>query len=150
MSKNKETNKNKFQFSKLIIIVTFIIFIICLFYGLSINLDGYTDLTVVATSITVSSGLCGSSVIWYLKKSQSENNVKLKMELYRVASQERLFYNEQMMILKQKYSLTEDEMIELENNSPMDDFEASALSSIEEVINMSEGDADSPIELQTY
>jgi hypothetical protein len=145
----KET-KNKFQFSKLIVLITCVIFVVCLYNGLTIDVNGYTDLTVIATTITVSGGMFGSAIIWYLKKSQSENNVKLKIELYRVASEERLKYNEQMMILKQKYTLTDEDLMAIEDDSPMDNFETSALSAIEEVINMSEGDADSPIELQTY
>ena len=142
--------KGKIQFSKLIVLITCVIFIVCLYNGLTINVEGYTDLTVIATTITVSGGMFGSAIIYYLKKSQSENNVKLKIELYKVASEERLKYNEQMMILKQKYTLSDEDVMTIEDNSPMDDFESEALSSIQEVINMSEGDADSPIELQTY
>ena len=142
--------EKKFQFSKLIVVITCAIFIVCLYNGLTINLEDYTDLTVVATSITVSSGLCGSSIIWYLKKSQSENNVKLKIELYKVASQERLNYNKQMIILKQKYMLSEEDIMEIENDSPMTDFESEALSSISGIISMSESEAESSTEIQTY
>jgi len=38
----------------------------------------------------------------------------------------------------------------IENDSPMDDFESEALSSIQSVINVAESEADSPIELQNY
>ena len=85
-----------------------------------------------------------------LKKAQAENNVKLKIEMYRVASKEHLKYNEKMMILKNKYSLSDEEIMEIESGSPMDDFESSALCDIEEIIDVSESEADSPIELQTY
>jgi len=148
--KKENKKRNKFQFSKLIVIVTCIIFVACLYHGLTLDLEHYADLTIVATSITVSAGLAGSSIIWYLKKSQSENNVKLKTELYKVASQERLYYNEQMMILKQKYMLSDEDIMAIENDSPMDDFESEALSSIQSVINVAESEADSPIELQNY
>ena len=142
--------KSKFQFSKLIVLITCIIFIICLYNGLTVNVEGYTDLTVIATTITVSGGMFGSAIIYYLKKSQSENNVKLKIELYKVASEERLKYNEQMMILKQKYTLSEEDLMSIEDNSPMDDFESEALSAIGNIISTSESEADSPVELQNY
>lgn len=150
MKKKIEKKTNKFQFSKLLPIVTCIIFIVCLYQGFTIDLETYVDLTVITTSITVSGGMFGSSIIYYLKKSQSENNVKLKMELYRVASEERLKYNEQMMILKQKYTLTEEEITNIECESPMDDFESGALSAIENTINMAESEAESFVEIQTY
>ena len=146
----EKENKNKFQFSKIIVVILFIIFIICLYNGLTINLENYTDLTVVAASITVSGGLCGSGVIYYLKKSQSENNVKLKIEMYKVASRERAKYNAKMMLLKKKFEMSDDALMEIENSSPMVNFEDEALSSINEIINAAENEADTLVELQNY
>ena len=46
--------------------------------------------------------------------------------------------------------LSDEEMMEIENDSPMDDFETNALSDIEATINDAQSDADSSVELQTY
>lgn len=148
MGKNKE--KKKIQYSKLLPIITGIIFIGCLYHVFSIRLESYVDLTVMATCITVSGGIFGSTILGYVKKAQSENNVKLKIEMYKVASSERLKYNEQMMILKKKYEFSDEQIMELENDSPMDDYEVEALSSIQSIINMAENEAETPVEIQTY
>ena len=130
----KEKNKEKkFQYSKLLPIITGIIFIGCLYHVFSVNLENYVDLTVMATCVTVSGGIFGSTILGYVKKAQSENNVKLKIELYKTASRERLKYNEQMMILKKKYEFSDEQIMELENESPM-----------------AESEAESPVEMQTY
>lgn len=148
MKQNKE--KKKVQYSKLLPIITGIIFVGCLYHVFSIHLESYVDLTVMATCITVSGGIFGSTILGYVKKAQSENNVKLKIEMYKVASHERLKYNEQMMILKKKYEFSDEQIMELENDSPMGGFEYEALSDISDVINMAESDAETLVETQTY
>ena len=146
----KEKKEKKLQYSKLLPIVTFVIFVVCLYKGYTADFSTMLDTSFYVTAITLSGGIFGSSIVWYMKKSQSENTVKLKTELYKVASQERLHYNEQMIIMKNKYMLSDEEMMEIENDSPMDDFETNALSDIEATINDAQSDADSSVELQTY
>ena len=150
MSKKKKKTRQKIQYSKLLPIITGIIFIGCIYHVFSIDLENYVDLTVMATTITVSGGIFGSTILGYVKKAQSENNVKLKIEMYKVASSEKLKYIEQTMILKKKYEFSNEQLMELENDSPMVGFEEEALSDIMEVINMAESDAESPVEMQNY
>ena len=150
MSKKKKQTKEKFQYSKLLPIITGIIFVGCLYHVFSINLENYVDLTVMATSITVSGGIFGSTILGYVKKAQSENNVKLKIEMYKVASSERLKYNERMMILKKKYEFSDEQISEIEIESPMNGYENEALSAIQSTINMAECEAETPVEIQTY
>ena len=140
----------KIQYSKTLPLITGIIFIFCLYKGFAVNVANYTDLTIHVTSITTSAGLFGSAIIWSMKKSQSENNVKLRIEMYRVASKERFNYNKKMILLQQKYKISDEELCEIEDDSPMDEFEDSALSSIESSINDSQSESDSTIELQDY
>ena len=146
----KEKKEKKLQYSKLLPIVTCIIFVFCLYKGFTADFSTVLDASFFVTAITLSGGIFGSAIVWYMKKSQSENTVKLKTELYKVASQERLHYNEQMIILKNKYMLSDEEMMEIENDSPMDDFETNALSDIEATINDAQSEADASVELQTY
>lgn len=146
----KKRKKEKFQFSKIIVIVSCVIFMACLYKGFTTDFTTITDVSFYVTSVTISGGVFSSTIIWYLKKSQSENNVKLKIEMYKVSSKERLKYNEEMMILKKKYEISDEQLMELENNSPMVDFEQDALSSINALINMAENEAESFVEMQNY
>lgn len=146
----KEKKEKKLQYSKVLPVVTFIVFTVCLYKGYTADFSTMLDTSFYVTAITISSGVFGSTIVWYMKKSQAENTVKLKTELYRVASQERLNYNEQMILMKSKYMLSDEELMEIESDSPMDDFESNALSDIESSINDIQADADSSVELQTY
>ena len=147
---NEKKEKKKMQYSKLLPIFTGIIFVCCLLRAFTVDFSNYVDLTVYATSITVSGGIFGSTVIWYMKKAQVENNVKLKIELYKVAFQEQLKYKEQMLIIKNKYMLSEEEFMDMENDSPIMNLDGTIFSSIEETIDVSQNDAESAIEIQNY
>lgn len=147
---NKKDNKQKIQYSKLLPVFTGIIFIACIFRAFTVDFTNYVDLTVYATSITVSGGIFGSTVIWYMKKAQVENNVKLKIELYKVVFQEQINYKEKMLILKNKYMLSEEEMVEMENDYSIMNLDDNVLSSIEGTIDQYQNDAESPVEIQNY
>lgn len=146
----EEQVKNKFQFSKLIVIIACIIFLVCLYKGFTADFSTMIDTGFYVTAITISGGMLSTTIIWYLKKSQSENNVKLKIELYKTASRERIKYNAKMMILKKNLSLSDEDVMEIENDSPMGNFETEALADISEVISTIENDADSLVEMQNY
>ena len=79
----EKKSKNKFQFSKLIVIVACTIFAVCLYKGFTVDFSTVIDMSFYVTSITVSGSVFLTTIVWYLKKSQSENNVKLKIELYK-------------------------------------------------------------------
>ena len=142
--------KKKIQYSKLLPIITVVIFVVCLYKGYTADFSTMLDVSFYVTAITLSGGVFGTCLVGDLKKSQAENAVKLKTELYRVASDERYKYNEKMVILKSKYMLSDEELAEIESDSPMADFETNALSDVENFINDTQADADSSIELQTY
>lgn len=140
----------KVQYSKLLPIASAIIFIVCLYMGYTADFSTMIDASFYVTAISLSGGLCATTTIWYMKKAQSENTVKLKTELYKVASDERYKYNEKMIMLKHKYALSNEDIEDIETDSPMDDFEQDALSDIESTIDEVQSDADSAIELQTF
>lgn len=144
----KKEKKNKFQFSKVIVVIACILFIVCLYKGYTADYSTMIDVSFYVTAITVSGSVLLTTLVWYLKKSQSENNVKLKTEMYRVASRERIKYNAKMMLLKKKLEMSDDDLMEIENGSPMVGFEDEALSSINEVISAAENEADTLVELQ--
>ena len=74
---------NKIQFSKTIIRISFLITII----GIIIAVAGsiFFDLDeVVSSAIVAATGCLGStSIIWYLKKAQAENTIKIYLTAYK-------------------------------------------------------------------
>ena len=142
--------KGRVQYSKLLPLIAVILFCVCLFMGFTADYSTIVDVSFYVTAITISGSIVAGTFIFYYRKSQQENCVKLKSQMYRIASEERLRYNEQMMILKHKYSLTDGDVSEIESDSPMDDFEQQALDSINETINQAQSEADTMVENPTF
>ena len=141
--------EKKFQYSKMIPVATGLLFCVCLYEAFTVDYSSVLDVSVYASALTIAGGLFGSAIIWYMKKSQAENVFKLKIELYKQASREKLHYNEQMIVLKSKYMLSEEEMLEYDDTM-MEDFVDSALSDVSESVNSSMEDATSPVEIETF
>lgn len=141
--------RDKLQYSKILPIVTGIIFVAVLFKGLNINFETITDTAIFATAITVSGGIFGSTLKHYMNKSQAENVYKLKLGLYKDASKEHYKYNEKMYELKNKYGLVktiEDDLDDVILRS----FEDSALSDAETTLNDQMSNASESIEIENY
>ena len=142
--------KKHIQYSKTIPVITGLLFCVCLYKAFTVDYSTVLDVSIYASALTISGGLLGSSIIFYLKKSQAENVFKIKIELYKQASREKLYYNEQMIKIKNRYMLSEDEMMELENDSTMDEFVDAALSDVTSTTDNAMDDATSQVELQTF
>lgn len=89
-----------------------------------------------------------TSVVWYLKNSQAEKVAKIKADTYRIISEERFKYNEKMLELKSRYKYTEEEIFEIENDSPLDELEQDALNSLNLSVDCAMDEATSSIEAQ--
>ena len=139
----------KFQYSKILPLITFALFSGCVIKCFSVDISTAYDLSVYATIITVSGTLCLTSVVWYLKNSQAEKVARIKSETYKVISEERFKYNEKMLELKRKYKYTEEEIWDIENNSPLDELEQDALNSLNSSIDSAMEEATAPIEAQS-
>ena len=142
--------KKHIQYSKTILVALGIVFCVCLYKAFTVDYSTVLDVSIYASALTISGGMLGTGILQYYKKSQAENVFKLKIELYKQASREKLYYNEQMIKLKSRYILSEEEMMELENDSTMDGFVDSALSDATSTADNAMDDATSPVELQTY
>lgn len=73
-------NDKKFQYSKMLVFVTGIIFVLSLAYCLTKDISNVSDLTIYTVAITVTGGVFSSAIIWYEKKSQAENVSKIQMQ----------------------------------------------------------------------
>lgn len=138
----------RIQYSKFLPFGTFILLCICIICAFTASIKNVYDVSIFATAITVTGSLCLTSVVWYLKNSQAEKVANIKANTYRIASEERLKYNEKMLELKRKYNLCDEDICEIENDSPMDEFENDALGSLNDSIDHAMDDATSLIEIQ--
>ena len=141
-------NKKKIQYSKIITLLTFILFCGCIIKCFTVDITTAYDLSVYATIITSSGALCLTSVVWYLKNSQAEKVARIKADTYRIISEERFKYNKRMLELKSKYKYADEEIFEIENDSPLDELERDALNSMNSSIDYAMEEASSPIEAQ--
>lgn len=138
----------KIQYSKIITLLTFILFCGCIIKCFLTDISGVYDLSVYVTIITSSGALCLTSIVWYLKNSQAEKVARIKADTYKIISKERYEYNKKMLKLKSQYRYTEEEICDIENNSPLDELEYDALSSMNASIDLAMDEAASPIEAQ--
>ena len=141
--------KNKIQYSKIITLLTFILFCGCVIKCFSMDISTIYDLSLYATIVTTSGALCLTSIVWYLKNSQAEKVARIKACTYKVISQERFKYNKKMLELKSMYGYTDEEVFDIENDSPLDELECDALNSMNASIDNAMEEAVSPIEAQT-
>lgn len=142
-------DNNRFQYSKILPLITFVLFCGCILKCFSIDLSNAYDLSIYITIVTTSGTLCLTTVVWYLKNSQAEKVARIKADTYRIASEERYKYNEKMLKLKSEYKYTDEEIFDVENDSPLDEFEQDALGSMIASIDNAMDEATESIEAQT-
>ena len=140
--------KNKIQYSKIITLLTFILFCGCVIKCFSLDITNIYDLSLYVAIITTSGTLCLTSVVWYLKNSQAEKVARIKACTYKVISRERFEYNKKMLELRSMYGCTDEEIFDVENNSPLDELEEDALNSMNYSVDTAMEEATSSIEAQ--
>lgn len=141
-------SSKKIQYSKIITLLTFVLFCGCVIRCFFVDISSAYDLSIYAAIITSSGGLCLTSVVWYLKNSQAEKVARIKADAYRIISEERYKYNEKMLELKSRYKCTEEDILDIEDDSPLDELEDDALNSWNSSIDSSMEEAVSSIEAQ--
>lgn len=152
MDTNNKLNK-QFQFSKLIIVIMLIIFVYTLYQVLhfQFNTDSYVDTAAFCTIFTVVGGVFGTALIQYFKKSATENIPKIQTSLYKETTDIRLEYNKQMMELKHKYNMTDDDIYEIENQSQIDEISDNVLSNAVSELDARSSDAHTDVDsIQSY
>lgn len=141
-------NKKKIQYSKIITLLTFVLFLGCIIRCFLVDISSAYDLSLYIAIITSSGTVCLTTVVWYLKNSQAEKVARIKADTYRIISEERFKYNKRMLELKFKYKYSEEEISEIENDSPLDELEQDALNSMNSSIDSAMDEATSTIEVQ--
>ena len=120
---------NKYQFSKLIIATCICITLLGIFISI-IGSIFFCLSEIVASAIITTCGCMGvTSIVWYLKKSQAENTVKIYLGAYK-------------KILKLKQEMNED------TSEILNQMEYEILGKLNSNISMAMDEATSPIERQ--
>lgn len=141
--------KKKFQYSKILPLITFVLLCVCVAKCFSLDISNVYDLSLYVGIVTAVAALCLTTNVWYMKNSQAEKVARIKSETYKVISEERFKYNARMLKLKAKYKYTEEEVWEIENDSPMDELEQDALNSLNSSVDNAMEEATLSIEAQT-
>lgn len=142
-------NRKKIQYSKVITLLTFILFCGCIIKCFSIDISSVYDLSLYVAIVTSTGTVCLTTAVWYMKNSQAEKVANIKADTYRIISEERYKYNKRMLELKSKYDYTDEEIFDIENDSPLDELEQDALDSMNSSIDSAMEEAVSSIEAYT-
>ena len=139
--------------SKRLAYVTSIIFIFCVVMGfIGTFMSGsasINDVAVFVISISTSGGIYGACMKYYFNKAKSENVIKEQLVAYKEISKIRLDYNEKMMKLKKKYEMTNDDIREIEDDSPIDDVCESLINGVNETLNTDFNEAKETINIES-
>lgn len=150
-------NKKKYNppnMSKVLVfmsILVFIVFTIVGFVGTFMSMSTQkqvVDVAVFVTAITISGTSFTYAVKNYYKKSGSENLVKIQATTYKQIMDIRLNYNEKMLQLKQKYNVSNEEISDIENESPIDDISENLLMGINNSMESKLNDINSDIDFE--
>lgn len=112
---------NKMQFSKILTILSAVLFIWCLLEGFNTHFGEVYDTTVYVTSITVSGSIFGLCLKSYMSKAKAENIYKVQHGMYEDIMNIKLKYNERMMQLTQEYQMTQSDVDMMDMDSPIND-----------------------------
>ena len=108
-----ENSKRRMEFSKLIVIITGILFILTLFDIRGAVRDGLDVSSYATQQIVTTGGILGASIIFYLNKSKIENLSKGKIRF--VLLKLRLELKLKDKIPEESYQLILEELNELDN-----------------------------------
>lgn len=142
--------KKKIEFSKIITILSIVLFSIVLYKSFTFSATDYMDTAFIVTAITVTGGICGTCIVWMLKKSQSENVIKIRMGMYENVKKVQLDYNEQMLVLRNKYSVSDNDLNDILDTGDIDEFADGVLQETNSEMLEYGNDANSIIESQNY
>lgn len=142
--------KKKFEFSKIITVISIALFCFILYKSFTYNFDNYKDTTFIITAITVTGGICGTCIVWMLKKSQSENIIKIRMGMYENVKNVQLDFNEKMIKLQKKYNVSDEDLHNILDSGNIDEFAEDVLQETNSEMIERSNDANSIIENQNY
>lgn len=149
--------EKKLQYSKILATVSLLTFLIILFgsVGFMIYLMLYSDITILDTAIFVSAlsitgSIYGLTAKHYYNKAALENCSNIRKGVYEEILKNRLKYNEEMIKLKSRYMLSDEEVAELELDNPFASMSDEALGRINSKIDEADESNSMDIEIENY
>lgn len=146
----KEFKNPKFQYSKILPIISLVLFCAVLIKVMNVDYTNYFDTAVYVSAITVSGGIFGMIVKSYNAKSKAENVSKIQLAIYNDTMKTRLWYNEQMCRIKQQYGMTDDDISEIEADSPIDDISEEQVNDMKQTLDNFVSDSKEEDDIQVY
>lgn len=146
----KNENNKKVRYSKKLVVFTSALFLGTLIFCLTRDYTSFVDVTIYASALTITGGIMGTSVLWYMKKTQAEHITSTQSDMYENVMRMRLEYNKEMMKLKKQYKMEDIEVEQIEMESPMDDFSESVMSNMEANVSQHMNEAITSIDMQNY
>ena len=137
-------------YSKMLPIVTGIIFIFVLVCAFTADPSNAVDASIYVTALSSTAMIWGSSIIWYNKKRSRETAYDLKIKLYKESSEQRLWFNKEMIKLMHKYKITENDLAKIDNWGETDEFMQSAIESAVSTTDSAQEEADEPDQLEQF
>lgn len=135
----------KIQFSKVLPIISSVILFLCLYWAATCDVE---DTTTIAVIVSGAFTFALTTNVFYMRNSQAEKVANIRANTYKIASQERLNYNKEMMLFMKENGFTQSDIEMVEVDSPMDEFENNALDSLSSSVDSAMEDATTPIEIQ--
>lgn len=146
----KDFKESKFQYSKILPVISLVLFCAVLIKVMNVDYTNYFDTAVYVSAITVSGGIFGMIVKSYNSKAKAENVSKIQLSMYHDTMKTRLWYNEQMALIKQRYGLTNDDISEIEDDSPIDDISEEQINEMKQTLDNFASDSKEEDDIQVY
>lgn len=146
----KEFKNPKFQYSKILPIVSLVLFCAVLIKVMNVDYTNYFDTAVYVSAITVSGGIFGMIVKSYNAKAKAENVSKIQLTVYHDTMKTRLWYNEQMALIKQQYGMTDEDIAEIEADSPVNAISEEQVSEMKQTLDNFTMDSREEDDVQIY
>lgn len=134
------------QYSKILPMLSTVIFILVLLFSF---FGTYEDSTVILGALTASGSVTLTAIVFYMKNSWMEKVSRVKIDVAKCVSEERLKYNKEMLLFLKENNLTQNDLEAVENNSSMDELDGECLDSLNESVNEAMLDASSMPDVQT-
>lgn len=149
--------KKKIEYSKILATSSLLIFLITLFssIGFVVYLMLFAEVTLIdtaifATALTITGGIYGMTARHYYNKAGLENCSNIRKGVYAEILKNRLEYNKEMIKLKNKYELSDDDISEIELDNPFVSMSDEALGRINNKIDESDETNSTDVEIETY
>jgi hypothetical protein len=148
----KFIKKHKPRTSKIIMWLFIILFIYVIYKGVNFDYSSvtYLDTAIFCACIASVGGITGAIVTKYYNNSNAENIPRIQLNLFKDSTQIRLEYNEKMLELRNKYHASESDIMEIENESHMDDVSENILSNAIAELDTKAANLHEDIEVQNY